>query len=72
MKRRIKNNRFVRGLYFFIQNYFSAKRNSFGYMADSVTVTPPMFLVTRKIFLFSNMLVLDQIVSYQLQTQNVL
>lgn len=55
MKRRIKNNRFVRGLYFFIQNYFSAKRNNFGYMADSVTVTPPHIFGNKKnIFIYEH------------------
>ena len=31
--RRLKNNRFVRGIYFLFHNYFGAARKDFGYIA---------------------------------------
>lgn len=40
--RKIKDNRFIRGLYFLKDNYFGWKKNKFGYIADNVIVTPPL------------------------------
>lgn len=39
----IKNNRFVRGVYFFFKNYLTPSKSSFGAMGDNVTITPPGF-----------------------------
>jgi acetyltransferase-like isoleucine patch superfamily enzyme len=51
--KKIKNNRFVRGLYFYVKNYFGRKRNNFGYIADSVKVTPPHIFGNKKnIFIY--------------------
>lgn len=53
--RRIKNNRFIRGVYFLIKNYFGFKRKSFGYIADNVIITPPLWLNRMSnIFLYEN------------------
>lgn len=53
--RRIKNNRFIRGFYFLIKTYFGFKRNSFGYIADNVIITPPLWLNRMSnIFLYEN------------------
>lgn len=41
--RRIKNNRFIRGAYFLYKFFFGYKRKNFGYLADSVVITPPPF-----------------------------
>ena len=41
LKNKIKNNRFVRGLYFWYKSYFGYSRKSFGYIADNVILTPP-------------------------------
>ena len=55
MKRIIKNNRFVRGLYFFYNSYFGAKRRSFGYLAENTIITPPYnFGNKRNIFIYDN------------------
>lgn len=47
MKRIIKNNRFIRGVYFLYKQYFGANKNKFGYMADNVIITPPYFFVNK-------------------------
>jgi len=41
MSRKIKDNRFIRGMYFLYQSFFGTKRNMFGYLSDNVIVTPP-------------------------------
>ncbi len=40
--RKIKNIPFVRGLAFLYSQYFSVKRNKFGFLADNVRFTPPV------------------------------
>lgn len=53
--RRIKNNRFIRGVYFLIKNYFGLKKKNFGYIADNVIITPPLWLNRMSnIFLYEN------------------
>lgn len=53
--KRVKNNRLVRGVYFLISNYFRARRSSFGYMSDSVVVTPPHnFGNIKNIYIYEN------------------
>lgn len=37
-----KNNRFIRGIYFLYKSYFGYSRKKFGYIADSVILTPPL------------------------------
>lgn len=40
---KIKKNRFVRGIYFLYRDYFGdMKRSRFGYIADDVTLMPPL------------------------------
>ena len=51
----LKNNRFIRGLYFFYKRYFSCNRVGFGYLADNVSLTPPLWLDRKKnIYLYEN------------------
>lgn len=51
----IKKNRFIRGLYFLYQNYFGYSRKSFGYIADDVTLTPPLVITNPKnVFLYGD------------------
>lgn len=51
----LKNNRFIRGLYFFYKRYFSCSRSGFGYLADNVSLTPPLWLNRKKnIYLYEN------------------
>ena len=47
---RIKNNIFVRGLYFFFRSYFSHNKDGFGYIGNNVVISPPYGCVERKIF----------------------
>ena len=42
LKHLIKNNRFIRGLYFLYKAYFGYSRKLFGYIADNVVITPPL------------------------------
>ena len=39
--RRLKNNRFIRGIYFFIRSYFGRDKKKYGYISDTVVLTPP-------------------------------
>ena len=55
MNRKIKDNRFIRGIYFLYQSFFNAKRNAFGYIADRVIVTPPYnFDNKANVFIYDN------------------
>lgn len=41
--RKLKYNRFLRGLYhIWRRNFGSQKRSGFGYISDSVIITPPI------------------------------
>ena len=39
--RKIKDNRFIRGLHFLFSNYFGWKRSGFGHIGRNVIITPP-------------------------------
>lgn len=53
--RRIKNNRFVRGIYTLYRNYFGYHRKRFGYIADDVTIIPPCYFSNPKnVYLYGN------------------
>lgn len=54
--KRIKNHRFIRGLYFLYRDYFgSMKRSNFGYIADDVTLMPPLRIANPKnVFLYGD------------------
>ncbi len=54
-KRKIKNNTFLRGLYVFYKSYFGIRKSKFGYCAEDVILTPPLFLGNMKnIYLHEN------------------
>ena len=42
LKSKIKNNRFIRGLYFWYKSYFGYSKKSFGHIGKNVTITPPL------------------------------
>lgn len=44
----IKNNRFIRGIYFIYRYYFGYSKRKFGYCADNVSLTPPLFFSNPK------------------------
>jgi len=52
----IKQNRFIRGLYFLYRDYFGCcKRSKFGYIADDVTLMPPLRIDNPKnVFLYGD------------------
>ena len=51
----LKNNGFIRGIYFFFKRYFCCNKSGFGYIADNVVLTPPIWLNRKKnIFLYEN------------------
>lgn len=55
LKRRIKNNIVLRGLYVFYKSYWGIRKSKFGYCADSVILTPPLYLGNVKnIYLYEN------------------
>ena len=55
MTKNFKNNRFIRGIYFLYKSYFSFTKGKFGYLADNVAFTPPMWLNRKEnIYLYEN------------------
>lgn len=51
----LKNNRFLRGLYFLYKSYFGYHRKNFGYIADDVTLVPPLVMSNPKnVYLYGN------------------
>lgn len=51
----LKNNRFVRGLYFYIQSYFGYRRQKFGYLSRGLSFTPPCSIINPpNIFIYSD------------------
>lgn len=47
--RKIKNNRFIRGLYFLYNDYIgNLKHSRFGYIGENVTLTPPLRIANPK------------------------
>ena len=45
LKSKIKNNRFIRGLYTLYRKYFGYSRSKFSHIAEGVTLCPPMTIV---------------------------
>ena len=41
---KLKQNRFLRGLYMFYKTYFICSRKKFGFIADDVNLIPPIFI----------------------------
>lgn len=55
MKRFLKDNRFIRGLYFiWVRNFGGMKRRKFGFIADSVIITPPISGSLKNVFIYDN------------------
>ena len=53
IKQAIKNNRFVRGLYFGYRSRFGYARSRFGYLCKMASFTPPMNIINPKnIFIY--------------------
>lgn len=56
IKKKLKHNRFIRGLYFLYRDYFgSLKRSKFGYIGENVTLMPPLRIENPKnVFLYGD------------------
>lgn len=55
VSRIIKDNRFIRGIYMIWERNFGClKRGKFGYIADSVILTPPISGNVHNIFIYNN------------------
>lgn len=55
LKRRLKNNTILRGLFVFYKSYFGIRKGRFGYCADNVILTPPLYFGNMKnIYLYEN------------------
>ena len=53
--RKLKDNRFLRGLYsLWNRNFRNCKRNNFGYIADTVVLSPPLSGHTKNIFIYEH------------------
>lgn len=53
LKRKIKNNRFVRGFYFGWQRNFGwLDHRKFGYIADNVILTPPLSGDVKNVYIY--------------------
>lgn len=64
LKDKIKNNRFVRGLYTLYRRYFGFSRNSFGYLGDNAKLIPPLDIVNPKnIFMYECTKIEDSTIS---------
>ena len=50
MLAKLKNNYSLRGLYFLYKEYLGIRSRSFGYIADNVTITPPLLINSSLIF----------------------
>lgn len=55
ISRKLKDNRFLRGLYcLWSRNFGGLKRSQFGYIADSVILTPPLSGDLENIYIYDN------------------
>lgn len=54
VSRKIKDNRFVRGLHFLLTDYFGWKRRSFGHIGDKVILTPPLTCTKQNVYIYDN------------------
>lgn len=52
--RLLKDNRWIRGLWCLYTNYFGICRKRFGYISDSVIVTPPFSGDLKNIYVYDN------------------
>ncbi len=55
LKRIIKDNRFIRGVWAnWLRNFGGLKRSRFGYIADSVILTPPLSGYLDNVYIYEN------------------
>lgn len=52
---KLKRNRFIQGVYMLYRRYFICSRKKFGYIADDVTLIPPIFISNpENVYLYGN------------------
>ena len=52
---KLKRNRFIQGVYMLYRRYFICSRKRFGYIADDVTLIPPIFISNpENVYLYGN------------------
>ena len=55
ISRKIKDNRFVRGIWaIWLRNFGGLRRNRFGYIADNVILTPPLSGHLNNVYIYEN------------------
>lgn len=54
LKRIIKDNRIIRGSYFFFSNYFGWRRSRFGFIGRNVIISPPLICNKNNIYIYDN------------------
>ena len=61
---KIKNDRFIRGIYTLYRRYFGYRRSKFGHLADSTKLIPPLNISSpHNVFLYENTKVEDSTIS---------
>lgn len=55
VKKKIKENRFIRGVYFLLRAYIVPSKRKFGYFGENITLNPPiLFSDPKKVFLYGD------------------
>lgn len=63
LKKRLRNNRFLRGIYCWWRDYTSYSRKRFGYIADDSYVTPPIKIIRpENCYLMGNNSIRDAVI----------
>jgi acetyltransferase-like isoleucine patch superfamily enzyme len=64
LKNRIKDNRFIRGIYTLYRRYYGYSRNKFGHITNSTKLIPPLNIFNpQNVFLYENTKVEDSTIS---------
>lgn len=73
MKKRIENNFFIRGLYFYWREFsqYFVRRRVFGQFSDDVKITPPYMWVIERTSISVNVLALAPMHTYQQSMQSL-
>lgn len=60
----IKNNRYIRGLYFYLLQYFIYSRRKFGFLSKETSFTPPCHIINPgNIFIYSKGSIINATIS---------
>lgn len=56
IRKSVKRNLLVRGVYMLYRKYFSVRKTKFGYISESVIITPPPPYVSMKLIVTSTIM----------------